>query len=184
MNLRNAAKIAGLFAAVTPADEAESAPFSFKFRGKTVQGIKNFSLPEAESFVKEMGGARALQKGTETIAWPLYPWHEATEDALDMYGARRLVFEKPQEMKWMAKENPNLFRSMYTPVAAMSLKNKLMAEEQALEESYLDPAEMIAAAASGGGTIGLRALQALADPAIRYLSDKVPEWGMNTESGI
>ena len=55
---------------------------------------------------------------------------------------------------------------------ALAAKHKQMAEEQALEEAY-SPVDMAIAGITGGATLGLKAVSALADPFINYAMDKM-----------
>ena len=55
---------------------------------------------------------------------------------------------------------------------ALAAKHKQMAEEQALQDAY-SPVDMVIAGATGGATMGLRAISALADPVINYAIDRM-----------
>jgi hypothetical protein len=62
--------------------------------------------------------------------------------------------------------------STLLPKDALAAKHKQMAEEQALQDAY-SPVDMIIAGATGGATMGLRAISALADPVINYAIDRM-----------
>jgi len=191
VKLRDIAKIFAGASALAP-DDAEAAPMYFRSRGKNIFGLKNPTRQEAESFTKEYGGARALH-GENTYVWPLNPAHEVAEEALDTYGSHRLIFKNPGELKFMQENIPNLFKagvgaaglgaSIYSPEQAQARQYRDMAESEALQESYLDPADMIAAAATGGGSLTLKAAQALADPVIKYGVDAVDEFFKKRNEG-
>jgi hypothetical protein len=55
---------------------------------------------------------------------------------------------------------------------ALAAKHKQMAEKQALQDAY-SPVDMVIAGATGGTTMGLRAISALADPVINYAIDRM-----------
>jgi hypothetical protein len=62
--------------------------------------------------------------------------------------------------------------SLYSPQAAQAKKYKQMESDQALQDAY-SPVDMIIAGATGGATMGLRAISALADPVINYAIDRM-----------
>jgi hypothetical protein len=62
--------------------------------------------------------------------------------------------------------------STLLPKDALAAKHKQMAEEQALQDAY-SPVDMVIAGATGGATMGLRAISALADPVINYAIDRM-----------
>jgi hypothetical protein len=64
--------------------------------------------------------------------------------------------------------------STMLPKDALAAKYKQMEKDQALEDAY-SPVDMIIAGATGGATMGLRAISALADPIINYAIDKLLE---------
>jgi hypothetical protein len=55
---------------------------------------------------------------------------------------------------------------------ALAQKYKKMESDQALQDAY-SPVDMIIAGATGGATMGLRAISALADPIINYAIDRM-----------
>jgi hypothetical protein len=77
--------------------------------------------------------------------------------------------------------NPNILKTA-TAIAtgatamlskdALAAKHKQMAEKQALQDAY-SPVDMVIAGATGGATMGLRAISALADPVINYAIDRM-----------
>lgn len=174
---------AGALGMLAP-DEAEAAPMYFRSRGKNIFGLKNPTRQEAESFTKEYGGARALH-GDNTYVWPLYPPHEVAEEALNAYGSHRLIFEQPGELKFMQENLPNLFKgagavgvgaSLYSPEAAQARQYQEMAEQQSLQEPFIDPTILLAGPARWGGGIG----NMIADMAMKLMGN----YQGNTESGI
>jgi len=62
--------------------------------------------------------------------------------------------------------------SLYSPQAAQAKKYKQMESDQALQDTY-SPVDMVIAGATGGATMGLRAISALADPVINFAFDKL-----------
>lgn len=60
------------------------------------------------------------------------------------------------------------------PKDALAKKYKQMESDQALQDAY-SPVDMVLAGATGGATMGLRAISALADPIINYAIDKLLE---------
>jgi hypothetical protein len=64
--------------------------------------------------------------------------------------------------------------SLYPTQAALAKKYKQMESDQALQDAY-SPVDMVLAGATGGATMGLRAISALADPIINYAIDKLLE---------
>ena len=55
---------------------------------------------------------------------------------------------------------------------ALAAKHKKMESEQALQDAY-SPVDMVIAGATGGATMGLRAISALADPVVNYALDRL-----------
>lgn len=76
--------------------------------------------------------------------------------------------------------NPNILKgataiaagSTLLPKDALAKKHKQMESDQALQDAY-SPVDMIIAGATGGATMGLRAISALADPVINYAIDRM-----------
>ena len=62
--------------------------------------------------------------------------------------------------------------STMLPKDALAAKYKQMEKDQALEDAY-SPVDMVIAGATGGATMGLRAISALADPVINYAIDRM-----------
>ena len=76
--------------------------------------------------------------------------------------------------------NPNILKgataiaagSTLLPKDALAAKYKKMESDQALQDAY-SPVDMVIAGVTGGATLGLRAISALADPVINYAIDKM-----------
>jgi hypothetical protein len=62
--------------------------------------------------------------------------------------------------------------STLLPKDALAKKHKQMESDQALQDAY-SPVDMVIAGATGGATMGLRAISALADPVINYAIDRM-----------
>ena len=62
--------------------------------------------------------------------------------------------------------------SLYSPENALAAKHKKMESDQALQDAY-SPVDMVIAGATGGATMGLRAISALADPVVNYALDRL-----------
>ena len=62
--------------------------------------------------------------------------------------------------------------STMLPKDALAAKYKQMEKDQALEDAY-SPVDMVIAGATGGATMGLRAISALADPVVNYALDRL-----------
>ena len=105
-------------------------------------------------------------------------------------GAGDLFLYRPEKAKLISSPNPsrppevggrNTLKSLipiaagaslYSQRAAQAKKYQQMAEEQALQDAY-SPVDMVIAGVTGGATMGLRAISALADPVINYAIDKM-----------
>jgi hypothetical protein len=76
--------------------------------------------------------------------------------------------------------NPNILKgataiaagSTLLPKDALAKKYKQMESDQALQDAY-SPVDMVLAGVTGGATMGLRAISALADPVINYAIDRM-----------
>ena len=62
--------------------------------------------------------------------------------------------------------------STLLPKDALAKKHKQMESDQALQDAY-SPVDMVIAGVTGGATMGLRAISALADPVINYAIDRM-----------
>jgi hypothetical protein len=95
-----------------------------------------------------------------------------------------VVFEPEQIKSPFSKDfnptNPNILKGATAIAAgstllskdALAAKHKKMESDQALQDAY-SPVDMVIAGATGGATMGLRAISALADPVVNYALDRL-----------
>jgi hypothetical protein len=107
------------------------------------------------------------------------------KDPNPLIGNSYIVFN-PTQIKSTANRgtfdptNPNILKgataiaagSTLLPKDALAQKHKKMESDQALQDAY-SPVDMVIAGATGGATMGLRAISALADPVINYAIDRM-----------
>jgi hypothetical protein len=104
-----------------------------------------------------------------------------TQDEGDVYVALKAEqFKSKFNKGTFDPTNPNILKgataiaagSTLLPKDALAQKHKKMESDQALQDAY-SPVDMIIAGATGGATMGLRAISALADPVINYAIDRM-----------
>lgn len=137
-----------------------------------INGDLNIQLTKGQNVTDEQWNTLSRMKQREK-GKIYYDISDLSKDStLDSGEAKSIEHLKNISKKYLPVSLGFTMASLYSPQAAQAKKYQQMAEEQALQDAY-SPVDMVIAGVTGGATLGLRAISALADPVINYAIDKV-----------
>lgn len=141
-------------------------------RFSDINGDLNVQLTKGQNITPEQWNTLSKIKQRER-GKIYYDISDLLKDSrLDSGEAKSIEHLKDISKKYLPVAAGLTMASLYSPQAAQAKKYKQMESDQALQDAY-SPVDMVIAGATGGATMGLRAISALADPVINYAIDRM-----------